>query len=113
MADMDTSVVVTVNSDTTRASVRAAGSLTADSATALAATANKHILAGRRYVRLDLSDVTSVDDTAIAVLAGIHARLLAQRGTLILTGVESWLDRLLADADVAFLTLAPTVAEHL
>jgi anti-anti-sigma regulatory factor len=108
----DPRVVVTVNCDRTRASVRAAGALSADTVAALATAANTHIVAGRRYLRLDVSNVTSVDDAAIAVLAGIHARLLADRGTLILTGVEVWLDSVLAETDVAFLTLAPTAADH-
>jgi ABC-type transporter Mla MlaB component len=69
----------------------ATGALNSDAAGVLAAAVNEHVVAHRRYVRLDLSGVTSVDDAAVAVLAEIHSRLLAERGTLILTEVDSWL----------------------
>lgn len=102
---------VTVNFDATRASLRATGVLDSGTAGALAAAANEHIVARRRFVRLDLSRVTSVDDAAVAVLTKIHSRLLAEGGTLILTGVDSWLEIVLAGADPALLMIAPTAAD--
>jgi len=103
--------VVTLKFDGTRASLGATGALNSGTAGVLAVAVNEHIVAHRRYVRLDLSAVTSVDDAAVAVLARIHSRLLAERGTLILTGVDSWLEILLAAADHAFLMIAPTAAD--
>jgi ABC-type transporter Mla MlaB component len=89
----DDRTAITLNSDATRASLRAAGALNSDTVAELARAANEHVSAGRRYVRLDLANVTSVDNAAIAALARVHSRLLATRGTLILTGVEAWLER--------------------
>lgn len=99
---------VTLNFDATRASLRATGALDSGSAGVLAAAADEHIAAHRLYVRLDLSRVTSVDEAAVSVLAEIHSRLLAERGTFILTGVEPWLEITLADADHALLMIGPT-----
>lgn len=107
----DERAAVTVKFDATRASLAATGTLNAGTAGVLAVAVNEHIVAHRRYVRLDLSGVTSVDDAAVAVLAEIHSRLLAERGTLILTGVDSWLEIVLAGADRALLMIAPTAAD--
>jgi anti-anti-sigma regulatory factor len=82
----DECAAVTLKFDATRVSLAATGALDADNAGVLAVAVNEHIVAHRQYVRLDLSGVTSVDDAAVAVLAEIHFRLLAERGTLILTG---------------------------
>jgi anti-anti-sigma regulatory factor len=103
--------VVTLRFDATRASLGATGALDSAAAGVLAGAVNEHIVAHRRYVRLDLSGVTSVDDAAVAVLAEIHSRLLAERGTLILTGVDSWLEIVLAGPECAFLMIAPTAAD--
>jgi anti-anti-sigma regulatory factor len=103
--------VVTRKFDATRASLGATGALNSATAGVVAVAVNEHIAAHRRYVRLDLSDVTSVDDEAVAVLAEIHSRLLAERGTLILTGVDPGLEMVLAGADHAFLMIAPTAAD--
>lgn len=103
---------VTLKFDATRASLGATGVLNSGTAGVLAAVVNEHIVAHRRYLRIDLSAVTSVDDAAVAVLAEIHSRLLAERGTLILTGVDSWLELVLARSDREFLVIAPTAADR-
>jgi len=110
-AAADECAAVTLKFDATRASLGATGALNSGTAGVLAVAVNEHIVAHRRYVRLDLSGVTSVDNAAVAVLAGIHSRLLAERGTLILTGVDSWLEIVLAGAGHAFLMIAPTAAD--
>jgi len=84
----------------------AKGVLDSSTAGVLADAVGEHITASRVYVRLDLSGITSVDETAVSILAQIHSRLLAERGTLILTGVDSWLETVLAEGDCAFLTTA-------
>ena len=104
--------VVTLKFDATRASLGATGALNSATAGVLAVAVNEHIDAQRRFVRLDVSGVTSVDDAAVTVLAGIHSRLLAERGTLILTGVDSWLEAALVGGDHAFLVIAPTAADE-
>lgn len=96
---------VTLRFDATRASLSAAGALDSGTAGGLAAAVGEHITARRLYVRLDLSSITSVDETGVSVLAQIHSRLLAERGTLILTGVDSWLEAALAAGDCEFLTI--------
>lgn len=103
--------VLTLKFDATRASLGATGALNAAIAGVLAVAVDEHMVAHRRYVRLDLSGVTSVDDAAVAVLAGIHDRVLAERGTLIFTRVDPWLEIVLAEADHAFLMIAPTAAD--
>lgn len=103
--------VVTLNSDASRARLGVTGALDIATAGLVAVAVNEHVVAHRRYLRLDLSGVTSVDDAAVAVLAEIHARVLAERGTLILTRVDSWLEIALAGADDAFLMIAPTAAD--
>ena len=102
---------VTLKFDATRVSLHATGELNLGAASVLSAVTDKHIAAHRRYVRLDLSGVSSVDGAAIEVLAEIHSRLLAERGTLILTGVNSWLEIALGEAGGAFLMIAPTAAD--
>jgi anti-sigma B factor antagonist len=50
---------------------------------------------GRRFVRVDLSDVTFIDATALGVLVDAHHLFLKARGTLVLTGTGPRIQRLL------------------
>lgn len=88
--------LATVYRDASRATVHVAGDLDLSSMERLTATLEAHIDAGRRYLRVDLGSCTFLDSTALARLVPIHRRLLASRGTLILTGVGQRPARLLA-----------------
>jgi len=85
----------TLRQNRTHALVRAVGEWDLANAATLADLLGAHEKAGRRFVRLDLSAVTFLDCTCIGVLVSVHRRLLAGRGTLVLTGVSPRIQRLL------------------
>ena len=87
--------LTTLRQDRTRALVRAVGEWDLANADALAELLQEHEKAGRRFVRLDVSAVSFLDCTCLDVLVTTHRRLLAARGTLVLTGVTPRLTRLL------------------
>jgi anti-anti-sigma factor len=87
--------VETVRLDPTRALVRAVGELDLGTAAPLWAVLQGHLAAGRRFLRLDLSGVTFLDATALSGITAVHRDLLAQRGTLVITGVRPLVARVL------------------
>ena len=87
--------LTTLRKDRTRALVRAVGEWDLAGADALAEDLRAHEAAGRRFVRLDVSAVTFLDCTCLDVLVAAHTRLLAARGTLVLSGVTPRMLRLL------------------
>jgi ABC-type transporter Mla MlaB component len=95
------------------ASPDATGALVGGEATALAASVDEHLVAGRLFVRLDLSGITSADQAAVGILTRMHDRLLAEGGTLVLTGVDPRLEAALAPGEDAFLMIAPTAGHEL
>lgn len=86
----------TVAADATRACVRLRGEIDARIAPALGDELAEHLVRGRRYLRLELSAVTFMDTTALSMILAMHHRVLASRGTLILTGVRNPVSRLIA-----------------
>jgi anti-sigma B factor antagonist len=86
----------TIRQNHTRVLVRALGEWDLANADILAEMLDAHRKAGRRFVRLDLSAVTFLDGTCLSVLVTAHRRLLAARGTLVLTGVTPRVMRLLS-----------------
>lgn len=107
------SEVCTVHHDDFRANVRVTGNLDHHAAATLASVTAEHLRAGRHYMRLDFSRVSGVDDTALAVLSDLHRRLLASRGTLIVTGVSARLERALATASAPLFLLPTSAADQL
>jgi anti-anti-sigma factor len=105
--------ISTVLSDATRAEIRVVGELDGAAAVLLHEVVDGHVRAGRRFLRLDLSGVRLVSDAGAATLAGAHDRLLARRGTVILTGVDSALRQQFHEHGLAerLLIIAPTAAE--
>lgn len=91
-ADMS---VETVRYDATSALVRVTGELDLGTSAPLWAVLEGHHLAGRRFVRLDMSGVTFLDATALSGIVTAHEQLLAARGTLVITGVRSRVARVL------------------
>ena len=87
--------VTVLRSDTLRASLRAVGELDGVGALALSAALLEQRELGRRYVRLDLSDVGFLDSTGMRVLAAEHTAFLRRRGTLLITGLTARARRLL------------------
>ena len=106
--------VRTSKSDASRANLQVSGHLDADSAALLQQVIDGHLRAGRRYLRLHVGGVRSIDGAALAVIATTHERLLASRGTLILTGVRDDIEPVLRAAAPAspLLLLAVTAAEN-
>lgn len=87
--------LTTVRQDRAHVVIRAVGEWDLANAHILAEQLDEHEKAGRRFVRLDVSDVTFLDSTCLSVLLTTHQRLLAARGTFVLTGVTPRLTRLL------------------
>ncbi|SHG54682.1 anti-anti-sigma factor [Jatrophihabitans endophyticus] len=87
--------VETVRCDATHALVRVAGELRLATSAPLLAVLRSHHRTGRRFVRLDVSRVTHVDDAALPDIVRVHQDLLATRGTLVVTGVRSAVARAL------------------
>lgn len=100
----------TVSCDGLRAMVRLVGSIAEDAAGVLAQVLDDHQRAGRRFLRLDLHDVRTICPAALAVVHRAHDALLARRGTLILTGVDSRVAAMLyrGDPDGRLFVLPPT-----
>lgn len=87
--------VETVGLDTLRAHVRVAGDLDLSTGAPLWAVLQSHLAAGRRHLRLDLSDVAFLDASALSGIVQAHHDALGRRGTLVLTGLNPNLDRVL------------------
>jgi anti-anti-sigma regulatory factor len=105
--------VSTVHCDATRAALRVSGHLEVGTAPILSTVADGHVRAGRRYLRVDVADLTSVDDAALEVISEIHRQLLACRGTLIFTGVTCELEKAFAQASANLFLLAATAADSI
>ena len=101
----------TIREDRSRALVRVVGDWDLANADALAALLDEHDRAGRRFVRLDVSAVTFLDCACLEVLVAAHRRLLAARGTLVLTGVPARLTRLLRLAGLDGVLLTTSVSD--
>ncbi|WP_375498589.1 STAS domain-containing protein [uncultured Jatrophihabitans sp.] len=87
--------VETVALDFQGATVQVGGELDLGTAPPLWAVLRSHLLAGRRFLRLDVTSLTFVDASALAGLRAIHDEALAARGTLVVTGVRALVARVL------------------
>jgi len=101
--------VEVLDSEARSGQLRAHGTLTGRGAEMLEAMLTTQQERGVRYVRVDVSAVKAADPVGLAGLLSAHRRFLAERGTLVLTGVSSELHRALADAglDDVLLTVDP------
>ena len=88
-------VVRTTSEDEWRASVELCGELDIANAHELSEELDKHLQAGRRVIRVDASQVTFMDSTAVGTLVTASARCQDQHGSVILTGVPAPVLRLL------------------
>jgi anti-anti-sigma regulatory factor len=103
--------VITEYFDRNRAGLRVVGRLDTGTAPVLACVTDGHLRADRRYLRMNVSRVCSVDEEAIDVLHELHRQLLARRGTLIITGVGVSLEAALTRLSGELFLLAPTAAD--
>lgn len=87
-------VVSTLRQDTLWVTLRASGELDLDTSRVLADALASQLAGGRRYVRLDLSELAFCDCAGLDVLVQAHQRFLTARGTLRLTGVGPRIMRL-------------------
>lgn len=101
--------VETIRWDRLRAHVKVSGDVDLSTGAPLWAVLDSHLAAGRRFLRVDLSEVTFLDATALTGLTRIHSDALAQRGTVVLTGVGPRIARLirLAGLDGVLLVSGP------
>jgi anti-sigma B factor antagonist len=103
--------LTTIRQDRSQALVRATGEWDLANADLLGELLAEHDQAGRRFVRLDVSSVTFLDCACLEVLVAAHRRLLAARGTLVLTGVPARLTRLLRAAGLDDVLLTTNVSD--
>jgi anti-anti-sigma factor len=96
MADLPVSMTIHADDVAHSATIVLGGELDLAVANSLAATLEDQHRRARRYVRLDVSDVTFMDATALSVLVDAHFEFLTHRGTLTLTGVGRPVSRLLS-----------------
>ena len=87
--------VETVGLDRLRAHVRVTGDLDVSTAAPLWAVLQSHLAAGRRHVRLDLAGVAFLDASALSGIVQTHHDALEMRGTLVLSGMNSHVDKVL------------------
>lgn len=92
---------VTSSSDEQRASIRVVGDLDGTLSSRLRQVIDSHVSEGRRFLRIDLSGVTDIGQTALHLLVDTHQRVLAQRGTLVLIGAGEPISRALRSTDLA------------
>lgn len=96
VADVDAGYELTVvEVDPLRAAICAVGEFDLAACHDLAAVLQQQTDAGRRTVRLDLSQVTFLDCSCLGVLVAAHRRFVSAHGLLVLTGVEGAVARLL------------------
>jgi anti-anti-sigma factor len=87
--------VDTVECDASRALVKVAGELDLATVSPLWAVLDCHLAAGRRFLRLDLSEVTFMDAAALGGIIRVHHQALDHRGTLVITGARPPVTRML------------------
>jgi anti-anti-sigma regulatory factor len=78
--------VHTAFADRTRATVRVSGDLDSGGVAALERLLEEHYAAGRRFLRISVAGVRRLSTPLIALLERTHYRMLARRGTSIITG---------------------------
>jgi anti-anti-sigma factor len=87
--------VTVVKREEFRASMRVVGELDLCGAPILQAALAAQLRARRRFLRLDLSELSFIDSCGIRVLQQMHAEALAERGTLIVVGATARTRRVL------------------
>jgi anti-anti-sigma factor len=97
--------------DPLRATIRAAGEFDLAAREPLAELLEEQLVAGRRLISLDLSEVTFLDCSCVGVLVAAHNRFLELHGLLVLTDIDARVARILRVTGLEdSLFIAPTRA---
>jgi anti-sigma B factor antagonist len=104
--------VQTTSSDEWRAAVALRGELDVANAHELREELTRHLDEGRRVIRVDARRVEFMDSTAIGELITASERCRSEHGSLILTGVQRRLLRLLTIAGLDQVLLVDTAANE-
>lgn len=88
--------ITTIVQDAARATLQLHGEMDLTNGDLLTAVLDNQLALGRRFVRLDLSRLEFLDSTGLQLIVHAHNKLLAARGTLVLTGLTPLIVRLLA-----------------
>jgi len=88
-------VLTVVDVDPLRATIRASGELDLAARAPLAELLQQQQTAGRRVIRLDLSEATFLDCSCVGVLVAAHRRCLELQGLLVLTDLHACAARIL------------------
>lgn len=110
-ADGSTAPIETTGCDEWRAAIAVRGELDTAIAPTLRAELERHLLAGRRVLRLDVGAVTFIDSEALGELIFASQRCIADRGSLILTKVPPNVRRVVEIAGLAGLLLIDGAGE--
>ena len=86
MFAQDDLTITTRRGDPWRAMLRLSGDLDMATSELLRAVLEQQIAEGRRFIRIDLTDVRFVDSSGLAVLADFHNEFMTRRGTMIILG---------------------------
>ena len=89
--------VRTTLADRSRAIVQIAHELDAEGVAALERLLDEHYAAGRRFLRIGVAGVRELSSSLVALLERTHYRMLARRGTSIVTGAGPEIMRRLTD----------------
>jgi anti-anti-sigma factor len=104
--------VETVQFDERRAAVSVHGDLDVSTAAALWSVLQSHLTAGRRFLRVDLSDVRFIDAAAVTAIVEVHHEALYRRGTLVLVGVTAPVAKVLSLTGVDDTLFVATPPSH-
>jgi anti-anti-sigma factor len=100
-----------VDLDPLRATLWAAGELDLAARGPLSELLEQQLIAGRRVISLDLSEVTFLDCSCVGVLVAAHHRFLELHGLLVLTDIDARVARILRATGLEdSLFIAPTGA---
>jgi anti-sigma B factor antagonist len=93
--ETNTAKIETTASDEWHAAVALHGEIDAEAAPALLTELQRHLVAGRHFLRIDAGGVTFLDSTAIGALVTGAERCASMHGALILTNVPSRVFRII------------------
>lgn len=111
MTGGSTAAVETTDNDDRRAAITVRGELDAAIAPALRAELARHLDAGCRVLRIDVSAVTFIDSTVLGEFIFASERCFRDRGSLILTNVPPKVRRIVEIAGLEALLLIDTADE--
>ncbi|SDJ10799.1 STAS domain-containing protein [Frankineae bacterium MT45] len=83
-----------------RSYIKVSGSMGRGSAELVEALIDVQLSRRRRFIRMDLADLTEIDEVGVRTVVAVHRRVLAERGTLVLAEVPELVQ-------AAFTTYAP------